>query len=336
MAVTIKDVAKQASVSVATVSRILNNLPGYSEETKQKVVKVIDELGYQPNAIARGLINKKTKTIGVLFPHVSDLFASEILAGIDDVAHELDYSVIICKTDKDGIRTMKYLQTLREKQVDGIIIVSEYMTDEYYELLNKMNIPVVLVATKSNYDIPYIKVDDYQAAYEAVTYLINKGHQHIGMISGTENDHMSTIPRVNGYEQALQDAGLHVSDGAIAYGDFGFQSGIHCMDTLLRQNQSLTAVFCASDEMAIGALSCLYKYGIKVPEEMSVVGYDNTATAKKAIPPLTTIEQPLYKMGRRAFEMLVKGEVKMNTIYPHRIIERHTVAEQRHVRLVHK
>ncbi|MBM7704613.1 LacI family DNA-binding transcriptional regulator [Metabacillus iocasae] len=336
MSVTIKDVAKQANVSVATVSRILNNLPGYSEETKQKVVKVIDELGYQPNAIARGLISKKTNTMGVLLPKVSDLFASEILAGIEDVAHEFDHSVIICKTDKDGTRTMKYLQTLREKQVDGIIIVSEYITKEYYDMLTRMNIPVVLVATQSNYDIPCIKVDDFKASYEAVTYLLDKGHIHIGMISGTRSDKMTTTPRVHGYRQALIDSGLPFTENAVAYGDFGFQSGIECMQQLLSHQKHLTAVFCASDEMAIGALSYLYKQGIKVPEQISLLGYDNTATAQKAIPPLTTIEQPLYKMGRRAFEVLIKGERKVNLIYPHRIIERDTVTNREPIALLNK
>ncbi|TYR79418.1 LacI family transcriptional regulator [Priestia megaterium] len=325
MSVTIKDVAKQANVSVATVSRILNNLPGYSEETKRRVEKVIEETGYQPNAVARGLINRKTKTIGVLVPNVADLFASEVLAGIEEQAHDLGYSVMICKTDNDGKRTMSYLQMLYEKRVEGIVIVSEPITLDYYQAIKSMQIPVVLVATKSDYPLPFIKVNDYQAAYDATTYLIKKGHSHIGMISGTKGDEIATTPRVKGFTDALSEAGIQVTSTMIAYGDFSFKSGKKQMTKLLKDHPAITGVFCASDEMAVGALSVLYEQGIKVPDHVSVIGYDNTATAEKAIPPLTTVAQPLYEMGKSAIELLLDSSKTDQKIYPHHIVERHTV-----------
>jgi LacI family transcriptional regulator len=325
MSVTIKDVARKANVSVATVSRVLNNLPGYSEETQKRVLQVITEMGYQPNAIARGLINKKTRTIGVLLPAVSDLFAAEVLAGIEDFAHDLDYSVMICKTDKDGIRTLKYLQALREKQVDGVIFISEYIKQEYYEAVSTMKMPTVLVSTKSDYPLPYIKVNDYRAAYEATAYLIEKGHREIGMISGTVGDTITTIPRLEGFQKALNDYSLPNFEHQVVYGDFGFESGYDCMEQLLKRFPSVTAVFCASDEMAAGALSYLYKKKIRVPETISIIGYDNTETAKKAIPPLTTVAQPLYEMGRAAIELLLEQEPPKEVVMQHKIIERETV-----------
>ncbi|MCK1995018.1 LacI family DNA-binding transcriptional regulator [Peribacillus muralis] len=325
MSITIKDVAKQANVSVATVSRILNNLPGYSDETQQRVKKVIKELGYQPNAVARGLINRKTKTIGVLVPNVSDLFASEVLAGIEEQAHEFGYSVMICKTNHDGKRTINYLHALYEKRVDGIIIVSEFITLDYYKAIETNNVPVVLVATQSDYPLPFIKVDDYQAAYDATTYLVKKGHSHIGMIAGTKSDAISTTPRVKGFTDALNDVGITVTNEMITYGDFSFKSGIEGMDKLLKSYPKVKAVFCASDEMAVGALSLLYKRGIRVPERISLIGYDNTATAEKAIPPLTTVAQPLYKMGKDSIQLLLNPALKVNPLYPHHIAERDTV-----------
>lgn len=322
MSVTIKDVAKKANVSYSTVSRILNNLPGYSEETKQKVEKVIKELGYQPNAIARGLINRETKTIGVLVPGVSDLFAGEILAGIEEKAHELGYSVMICKTK---YRTRDYLRTLYEKRLDGIIMVSGSINPESYEEIEKMNIPVVEVATKSNYPIiPSININEYQASYDAVKYLVEKGHSHIGMIAGTKGD-----DRIKGFKNALNDAGITVTHHMITYGDYHFDSGVDAMGELLDNYPTITAVFCASDEMAVGALSCLYKKGIKVPEKISVVGFDNTPTAKKAIPPLTTVAQPLNEMGESAVQLLLDSSSEVNKIYPHHIFERDTVRSLR-------
>ncbi len=325
MLITIKDVAKKADVSVSTVSRILNNLPGYSEETKHRVEKVIEEIGYQPNAVARGLINRKTKTIGVLVPKVSDLFASEVLAGIEDLAHELDYSVMICKTNFDGERTMKYLQTLYEKRVDGIIIVSQAITPDYYRKIEKMDVSVVLIATQSEYPLSFIKVNDYQAAYDATTYLLEKGHSRVGMIAGTKGDAISTIPRVKGFTDALNDVGITATSHMITYGYYDFKSGIEGMIQLLKNYPSLTAVFCASDEMAAGALSLLYKKEIKVPEKISVIGYDNTATAEKAVPPLNSLAQPLYEMGKASIRLLLNSSGKVKQIYPHHIVERETV-----------
>lgn len=328
---TIKDVAKKAKVSVATVSRVVNNLPGYSEKTKEKVLKAIEELGYKPNAVARGLVSKRTKTIGVLFPNVSSMFASEILNGIEDTAHELDHSVIVCNTDSNGIRTMKYLQVLNEKRVDGIIYTSEALTEEYYQAISALQIPVVLVSTASyRYPLPYIKVDDKHAAYSATEYLIKNGHRKIGMISGTKDDPIAGTPRVEGYKQALKDNGIAIDEKRIAYGnDFGHQTGLTCMEQLIKIAPEVTAIFAASDEIAIGALSAAYKLGIKIPEEISIIGYDNLKIAEMSIPPLTTVEQPLYEMGQMASKMLLNmletGEMLENRIMPHKIIERKTV-----------
>ncbi|BCG57720.1 LacI family DNA-binding transcriptional regulator [Paenibacillus sp. URB8-2] len=327
---TIKDVAKMANVSIATVSRVLNNLGGYTDKTKQRVNEVIKEIGYQPNAIARGLINKRTQTIGVLFPNVSSSFSSDILQGVEDFAHSRNYSIVVCNTDDDGKRTMKYLQLLREKQVDGIIFSSSVLKDEYREAIGHMKIPVVLISSQGNdAAIPYVKIDDSLAAYDAVDYLVAKGHRKIAMISGGKDDVLTGSPRVQGYLRALQKHGIPFDERYLVYGDFRFESGYREFETLLRTVPDLTAVFAASDEMAIGVLSAAYKHGLKVPDDISVIGFDGLQLSSMVVPPLTTVRQPLVEMGQMASEILIQmietSEAAKGKIVDHSIVERQSV-----------
>lgn len=326
---TIKDVALRAKVSIATVSRIVNNLSGYSEETRERVLDSIKEMGYRPNAIARSLVNKKTNTIGVLLPSVSSKFAAELLRGIENRAHSLEHSVIVCNTRNDGTRTMEYLQVLAEKQVEGIIFASEWLKDIYAENIIAMHAQVVLVSTISyKYQIPYVKVDDKQAAYRATQYLIEKGHRKIGLISGRMKDRIAGLPRIEGYRQALTDHDIPIVGQRIAYGDFLYASGYRSMEDLFEKAPDITAVFATSDEMALGALSCAYRRGVRVPVDLSIVGYDDTQDAVMAIPPLTTVHQPIYEMGERAAQILLeRSGVQESIIMPHYIVERESVKE---------
>lgn len=330
MKATIKDVAARAKVSVATVSRILNELDGYSEETKERVLEAIKELGYQRNAIARGLVTKSTNTIGVLIPIVSAYFYAEILNGIEDKANKHGYGIFLCNTGVNGVRAESYIKMLGERQVDAIIIVSLAMNEEYYNLLNSLKIPYILVSTLSyKYKIPYIKVDDQQASYTATQYLIENGHKKIALISGYKEDKIAGMPRVNGYTNALQDYDLEVNERLIKYGDFTYDSGLRCMEELLKEKDKFTAIFATSDEMAMAALSVMHKNKIEVPEEISIIGYDNTLIAQMSNPPLTTIAQPLHEMGEKAMDrilgMLETGKSGDNIILPHKVVERDTV-----------
>jgi LacI family transcriptional regulator len=331
MTYTIKDVAKRANVSIATVSRILNNQPGYSEKTKVKVMQVIEDLGYQPNAVARGLINKRTHTIGILFPSLSSLFTGKLLSGVERIAHANESSVIACHTQEQGSRTMKYLQMLNEKRIDGLIFTSELLKEEYYEYIKKMNIPVVLLATESYaFPLPYVKVNDHHAAYSAVQYLIKKGHRKIGMVSGSPLDPIAGKPRIQGYKQALEDYNLQVNEEFILCGNgFGYEEGKRNFLQLMRKAPDITALFCASDELAIGSISSAYELGIKIPEDLSIIGYDNLQIAEMSVPPLTTVAQPLEEMGEVAttllFDMLDMPEQVGSKIMTHQIIERGTV-----------
>lgn len=330
MTVTIRDVAKASKVSVATVSRVLNGLGGYSDETKDNVLKVVDELGYKGNAIARWLSTNTTKTIGVIIPDVSTNFDGEIIRGIEDTAHSNDYSVIICNAGSEGKRTSEYLRIFEERKLDAVILVSIRITDEYYKAIKSMNIPYILISTASfKHNMPYIRVDDTLAAYTATKYLIDRGHTNIAMISGTKEDPIAGWPRVQGYINALKDHNIEVDEELIEYGDFSYESGIKCMNLLLERGKIFTSVFVASDDMAAGVLNAAYRRKIRVPDNLSIVGYDNTKTAEMSIPPLTTLAQPLYEMGCRAFyrilDMLNGKDTMEGTIMNHSIVERETV-----------
>ncbi|AQR97434.1 LacI family DNA-binding transcriptional regulator [Clostridium saccharoperbutylacetonicum] len=327
---TIKDVAKKSNVSVATVSRIINNLDGYSEETRKKVIEVMDELGYQRNAIARNLKVKETRTIGVLRPKISTTYYVEILNGIEDFAQRNNYSVIICNGGDKWERMSEYLQVLSERQVDGLIVCSIPPDDTLCKRIIDSHIPTVLVSGLSyKYSLPYVKVDDYQASYSATTYLIENGHKEIAIISGPTEDPIAGVPRLNGFLQALRDNNIPVKKNLIKEKGFSFIDGVEGMNELLKTGEKFTAVFAVSDDCAVGALSVAHKNGLKVPDDISIIGYDNTNIAEMSYPPLTTVAQPLYDMGKKSVEMLIKrisyNEKVESIIMPFEIIERETV-----------
>jgi LacI family transcriptional regulator len=330
---TIKDVAKEANVSIATVSRVLNGHTGYSKATEEKVLKAIKDLGYQPNAFARGLINNKSNTVAILFPEVSSQFSSKILRGVEEEVHGFESSVIVCNTASHGQRTMKYLQLLAEKRIDGILFVSEIITDEYYRTLKAMKIPVVLVATESyQYPLPFVKVNDKHAAFTATDFLLKKGHTKIGMISGNKEDVIAGQPRIDGYMQALLQKGIPVNEDYLSFAKgFSFEDGLKHLPQLLQQAPDLTAVFAASDSIAMGAVSAAAKMGIRIPEDLSIIGYDNLPISEMSIPPLTTIAQPLEDMGKVAarmlFSMMQTGQLEESRIMPHILVERESVKE---------
>lgn len=335
MPYTIKDVAQKANVSIATVSRILNDQTGYSKKTKEKVLKVIEEIGYQPNGVARGLITKRTHSIGVLFPHLSGSLVTELLRGIEKSASAHGSSVFVCHTESDSNKTMKYLKLLNEKRVDGIIFTSEDLQDEYNQYIKKINIPMVLLATQSEkYPFPFVKVNDHDAAYSAAQYLIQKGHTRIAMISGNADDLIAGKPRIDGFIKALRDNNIPIEEEhIIVTKGFGFSEGVTGLKSLLAIDSKITAIFAASDEIAFGAISTAYHLGIKVPEELSIIGYDNLSIAEMSIPPLTTVAQPFVEMGETAgnilFKMLETEELAESQIVMHQIVERMSVKENK-------
>jgi LacI family transcriptional regulator len=324
---TIRDVAAMAQVSVATVSRILNDQTGYGEDTRIRVREAIEKLGYTPNALARGLQGSSLKTIGVLMPEVTSFYASLLLQGIEAEAQSRGFSVIVCNTESNGRRTLEYLRVLAEKRIDGLIFVSENLTDEYGTALEAMRVPVVLASTQSTrYPFPCVKVDDKLASYHAVKYLIGQGHREIGLVTGPADDPIAGGPRIEGWREALADHGLSPDASLIAYGDFHFHSGLAAAAALIDAHPGMTALFATSDEMALGVLSYAYRNEIKVPDALSVMGFDDTLSAEMAIPPLCSVHQPIGDIGREAAILLFENAPRTTSkILPFRIVERESV-----------
>lgn len=325
---TIRDVAKMANVSISTVSRVMNSPESVVESKKQRVLGAIEELKYKPNALARGLISKKTHTLGVVIPDIRNAYYAEVIRGMEDASKKRGYSLIICNTDADRNRLFSYLNTFYEKQVDGLLYTSDAVFPDYYKELKRLRMPVVLVATHSmEYELPSVKIDDEQAAYDATAFLIEAGHRNIGMISFDLSDSIAGQTRYQGYVRALREHNLDFSKDNVYFIQEYYHDPYVAAESLFRQAPNLTAVFATSDVLAMGLLSYLHEKGIQVPDRISVIGFDNIRVSGLTIPKLTTVAQPMYQIGYRAVEKLharISGEAdpQLRELVPHEIIVR--------------
>lgn len=302
---TIQDVAKAAGVSVATVSRVLNGSSAVSEKTKEVVLDVIKKLDYQPNLLGRNLRRLKTKMILVLLPNIANPFYSRVVKGIEDISHKNGYNVMLCNTDSDRNREKVYLELLYSRLADGVIFMSpEIGKDELSEIAHKF--PVVQCCEyKEGASASYISIDNFNAAYTAVKHLVDCGYQRIGMISA-DNRFLSTVQREAGYRKALEDSSLKYDAGYIRYGDYGFKSGKTAAEQLLNLEKRPDAIFAISDIMAVAAIKAVREKGLRVPDDVAVMGFDNISFASMCDPMLTTISQPKYFLGCIAMELLLK------------------------------
>ncbi|ABR47277.1 Alanine racemase [Alkaliphilus metalliredigens QYMF] len=301
----IKDVAKKAGVSISTVSRVVNDSKVVKEETKQKVLKAIEELGYKPNAIARSLKVKNTKTIGILIPDISNQFYPEVVRGVEDIANIYHYTIFLCNTDLNAEKEMQYFNVLTEKQVDGLILMGNALSEELFQTIKKLKIPTVLIGTDYE-DLPSVTIDNVKASQEMVNYLIKKGHERIAMITGKQRDPVIGVDRFEGYKRALKEAKLTYNEKLVVEGGYRFKSGYDGAKKLLALDEPPSAIFVASDEMAIGVIRAAHELNISMPETLAVVGFDNVDMSGKVYPALTTIAQPMYEMGAIGMRVLTK------------------------------
>jgi len=317
---------------MATVSRVVNNNPNVKPQTRKKVFEAIERLGYRPNAVARGLASKKTTTVGVVIPDISNPIFSEVARGIEDIANMYHYNIILCNADKKKDKEIRVINTLLEKQVDGLLFMGGAVTDEHIQAFQTSSVPIVLCATSDESGtIPSVDIDHQKAAYDAVETLIKEGHRDIAMISGTLQDPSNGYARFHGYKNALEAAGLNYDENYVRIGNYRYESGIDAMKYFLELKKRPTAVFAATDEMAIGAIHCIQDAGLKVPQDISVISVDNIRMASMVRPQLTTVAQPMYDIGAvsmRLLTKLMKKETVENTrvVLPHEIITRLSVA----------
>ncbi|MFC0473226.1 catabolite control protein A [Halalkalibacter kiskunsagensis] len=325
MNTTIYDVAREAGVSMATVSRVVNGNPNVKPATRKKVLEAIERLGYRPNAVARGLASKKTTTVGVIIPDISSIFFAELARGIEDIATMYKYNIILCNSDQNQDKEIHLLNTLLEKQVDGIVFMGGHITEEHVEQFKRSPVPVVLAATlDANSEIPSVNIDYRQAVHDAITTLIEKGHNRIGMLSGTLDDPVNGYQKFLGYREAIEGAGLTFDEQLVVIGDYTYDSGIEAMSSFLELEEKPTAIFASTDEMALGIIHGAQDQGYSIPNDFEVLGFDNTRLATMVRPTLSTVVQPMYDIGAVSMRLLTKLMNKEEVsdhivVLPHRI-----------------
>ncbi len=332
--VTIIDVAKEANVSPSTVSRVLNDTGMISPATVEIVYQAVKKLGYEPNVLARSFRKKETRTILILTPNMTNPYYSNILSGISDMSREMNYSSFICNTTAGTAQVKEMLNMLPKHRADGVILLASEMGETWLRDFSE-NYPIVQCSEfDPDIQIPHVSIDNYKAAVEAIHYLIRIGHRKIGTISST-NRYLSTQLRMQGYKDALIEAGIEPEERFIANAgkDYSYASGCLAANQLLSQPDPPTALFCISDVLAMGAINTAKKIGLRVPQDVSVIGFDDVEQTAMFSPQLTTVAQPCYALGQKCAELLLKnlarGEsISKETILPHKMVIRESTASR--------
>jgi DNA-binding LacI/PurR family transcriptional regulator len=313
MRVSIKDIAKAAGVSHPTVSRALSDSPLISRETKARIQRLAKEMGYSPNALARGLVTRQTRTVGVVVTTLADPFVAEIVQGIEATAHDHGYSVILSTCGSVPEREISAVQMLGSKRVDGVIVTASRIGALYLEHLERVGVPIVLINNQNEQSGRYtftVTVDNRHGGKLAAGHLVSLGHRRIAYVSGPAN-HSSDLDRLDGYRQVILDAGIEPCPEWVVPGNGRPSGGEAALGHLLSPEERVTAVFCYNDMTAIGLVHAARKAGLAVPRDIAVVGFDDIPFASYLYPPLTTVAQPRVEMGERAMEMmlsLIPGE----------------------------
>ncbi|WP_202078533.1 catabolite control protein A [Caldalkalibacillus salinus] len=328
MNITIYDVAREAGVSMATVSRVVNGNPNVKPATRKKVMEAIQRLGYRPNAVARGLASKRTTTVGVIIPDISSHFYAELARGIEDIANMYKYNIILCNSDQKMDKEIHLVNTLLEKQVDGLLFMGSQITEEHKQVFTTASVPIILSATRdTESELPSVNIDYYQATYDATTALIERGHKSIGYISGPLEDPLAGQLRLEGHKKALADANIEWNESYLQIGNYRYDSGLNAMTHYLNMADRPTAVMAMSDEMAVGAIHSCQDNGVHIPEDIEIIGFDNTRLCTMVRPTLSSVVQPMYDIGAVSMRLLTKYMNKEKVddhlvILPHRIEER--------------
>ncbi|WP_067103103.1 catabolite control protein A [Streptococcus sp. DD13] len=302
--VTIYDVAREAGVSMATVSRVVNGNKNVKENTRKKVLEVIERLDYRPNAVARGLASKKTTTVGVVIPNIANAYYATLAKGIDDIADMYNYNIVLANSDENDDKEISVVHTLFSKQVDGIIFMGYHLTDKLRAEFSRTRTPIVLAGTVDlEHQIPSVNIDYGQATKDAVG-LLSKNNQKIAFVSGPLVDDINGVVRLSGFKEGLKEKGLSFNEGLVFESKYKYDEGFALAERVLRAG--VTAAYVAEDEIAAGLLNGLVAQGVKVPEDFELVTSNGSLVTKFTNPNLTSIQQPIYDIGAIAMRMLTK------------------------------
>jgi DNA-binding LacI/PurR family transcriptional regulator len=303
---TIKDIGKILGISTSTVSRALRGKPDVNPQTKKAVKDLAEKLNYQPNQVALSLVQKKTKTIGVIIPSFTTAFYSKAISGIQEVAHNRGYHIMICQTNENYESEKRNIEIMLSSRVDGFIasITRETENLDHYQNLIDKGIPLVMFNRTGNLDVPMVMVDDYEGAYKATKHLIETGCERIAHISGPSSLQICKN-RLRGFLAAMKEGRKKVHENLVVYSDFSLQSGMECGKELLQKSNRPDGIFAVCDTAAFGAMHIIKKSGLRIPDDISVVGFTNEPMAEIVEPSLTTVSQPIYRIGQTAAKMFI-------------------------------
>ena len=330
MSVSIYDIAKRARVAPSTVSRALEDHPRIGAETKKRIQELAGEMGYIPSTVAKSLAANKTWAIGMVLATISDPFMGRVIEGVEQAAIETGFNVFISTSQNDRQREIAAIKMLQKRRVDGIIVIASHLFDQYPRFFGRSKVPIVIInEQKPGETMHFVTVDDVHAAQLAVEHVLALGHCRIGYV-GVTNRPKSNQYRLKGYHDALEATGI-ASDPALIFTSNTIKDdakvGEASLEPLLAAGA--TAVFCFNDTTAMGLLAACYKRGVRVPDNLSIIGFDDIDMAAYTIPPLTTIRQPRFELGQRAMHMmlaLLAGQKPENQIVPGELVVRQTTA----------
>lgn len=298
---TIREVAKHAGVSVATVSRVLNDKGYVSGKTKENVLQAIETLKYKPNDVARSLFKGKSKMVALLVPDIMNPFFPELARAVEDVCNTHGYTFILCNTDDSAEKELSYLNALQQKSVDGFIIVSSTLPRGQAA---EVRVPIISLDRTFDEQISTVTADNRQGAKLAAEYLMSVGCKRIAHITGPENA-SNTKERLQGFLEMVKNKDWFLSDYIVS-GNYNMETANQRVTDLLRAHPEIDGLFAGNDVMAVGALKAAETLNIRVPEKLSIIGFDGIAIGETTSPTLTTVVQPIYKMGSRAAELLIE------------------------------
>jgi DNA-binding LacI/PurR family transcriptional regulator len=306
--VSMKDVASKAGVSIATVSRVINGSPRLSEETRTNVMKAIKEMEYQPSRVAKRLRSKSTsgKLIGVLIPDIQNPFYVDVLRGIEEIAYQHNYALIMCNFGQDEKKEKLYLEILRSEAIDGLLTAPAREDDEEVTRLVEGGLPIVCVDRGlKNVDVDVVMVNNRKGAFQAVDHLAKSGYKRIAYISGLPAI-PSSYQREMGYREALEKNGIEFNSDLVKYGDSKYESGKTLCNELLSDRNPPDAIFTGNNLITLGALETIHNRGMKIPDEVAIIGFDDMFWSASLFPPLSAVRQPAFEIGRRAMELLIQ------------------------------
>lgn len=306
--ITITDIAKTLGISASTVSRALSDHPDIKEETKKKVQQLANESYYKPNSIAQSLKNNRTSIIGVIVPEIKHDFFSSAISGIEEVAYHAGYTIIVCQSNENFEREVVNTNSLIHQRVAGIVasISQNTINGDHFKTVVARGIPLVFFdRTCKDVEVSKVIIDDAKSAFDAVSHLISKGFKRIAHFTGPKDLEICKL-RLEGYSQALHESNIPLREDLICYGGLHEADGYNSMDQLIKNNNLPDAIFAVNDPVAIGAFQRIKEVGLRIPEDIGIVGFSNNKITALVDPPLTTVNQPSFEMGKKSAELLIE------------------------------